>query len=98
MINEMLQFKTTTYFLMDHDKLENIVKEELGLEFDFVQREECSNDSEHKFNVTGKSFEDYPMSKEVFIREPYLPSDEILNFLAYLGRIPTGNYLISVCW
>ena len=91
-------FPTMTYFLMDHGRFENIVKEELGIKINFIELQECQNDSEHKFDVTGKSFEDYPISKEDFIKEQDLPVDEILNFLAHLGVIPSGGYLISVCW
>jgi hypothetical protein len=85
---------------------------EFGQEFNFVADQECSNDSDHSFNVTGKRFNaetkeyepgigDYDRKEVEAFRETgnyYFLASTLLEYLCVEGKVEPGEYLIEVCW
>ena len=45
--------KTTTYIEMDYGEFEELVEKEYGAPYSFVASEECGNDTDHSYTITG---------------------------------------------
>jgi len=83
---------------MSWSDVENAIEKHYGHQYEIVPYEEWSNDSQHRFEVTGE-VED-PEAIEAFKggqAKHYLLHD-LLNDMAAAGVIPTGKVLVTVCW
>lgn len=93
-----IQTKTTHY--VGYRDLEDFITEHYGFIYEIVAAEECGNDESLSFYI-GKNFD----SDDAFIFaemqqgiwHPH-KTRMLLTKLAYDGLIPTGNYIVEVCW
>lgn len=83
--------------------LEEFVEASYGISWSFVAAEECGNDSQHTFRVTGQ-MSDYDMTQLTKWLDadgmgvPDLRAQAMLNSLAARRLIDTGEYIVKVCW
>jgi len=92
--------KEETFYVMDYDEVDSLIEQHYGRGYEFLAKEEASNDSTHRFNVNGRLSEWDQRDVDKWVQTgsgSYLTS-RLLNDLANKGVIPTGNYLIEVCW
>jgi hypothetical protein len=99
----ILKFKHRELYTVDYHDLERFVKKCYPSikEYDFPAVEECGNDTDHEFNVTGNlakcdatSASDIKMTGNV----PLWHNHVVLDMLCADGFIPAGNYLVKVSW
>jgi hypothetical protein len=108
-----LKMQTTMVHEIDYSDLELFIAEEYGISTDLniPSLEGWSNDSSHTFNInpvlkTADEPDEDPEFEEAMAslygrgthRRAHRVTEPILMHLAWLGRIPCGNYLIRVCW
>lgn len=79
-------------YLLDYQEFEKIVLKHYGIEYEFPYMNECTNDtSQYYSNVTGK----YCEIGEVTSQEC---GYDILQFMVKHNVMPSGNYIIDICW
>jgi hypothetical protein len=84
--------KKQEYFVLTYREFDELVKEKLGVAFDFLERNECNNDSSYTFKV-------YPPQEGDTVELSEDPSVyDVLGALCIKGFIEPGLYLIEVCW
>lgn len=70
-------------------------------EFEYVAVEEARNDSSYTHHVDGE-MKPYDLAdmKKIIDKQDFgnFNANVILNYLAALGDIPKGVYLVKVCW
>lgn len=91
--------KETTIYVDSFD-LDKFVSNHYGVKFNFVAKEEATNDSEHAFTVNGRvdDFEEEEFEPWVKGERNWISTYAILNDLARKGLIEKGSYIIEVCW
>lgn len=94
----MLKVKEVKHFEVRWKDLNNFVKETYKVDYCFIEREECGNDSIHEFHdVDGIDFSrEFISAKDMF--NGLYTNFDVLNLLCRDGHIEKGNYLIDVCW
>ena len=77
------------------------IKEQYGQNFNFVCDEECSNDSQHEYEVEKEELDEYNIEKLNKFKETgkhlYLIRI-ILTDMCNNELIKEGTYLVDVCW
>lgn len=89
-------------YVMEHDDLEELAKEKLGLDID-IPGGEFHNGSYLSCKVTGdpNGVYDAEESKEKIEIGDILNHwdlEYVMNLLAEHGEIPTGDYIITIWW
>lgn len=95
-----MDMRTETVHFVDYSALENAILKHYGISYEFVAAEECANDSSHVFHVDG-IIQDYDLEDlNTFLRGGWVSyrTGLILNKMHLDGHIPTGKYVVEVCW
>lgn len=98
-----LKAEVTKMVAVNAADLEDFVEASYGISWSFVAAEECDNDSQHTFRVTGR-MSDYDMGQLTKwldadgMGAPDLRALVMLNSLAARRLIDTGEYIVKVCW
>jgi hypothetical protein len=95
-----MKIRTETVHFVEYRDLEKAIKEHYGVDYEFVAAEECGNDSSHVFYVDG-IIQDYDLEDlDTFLRGGWLNyrTGLILDKMHLDGHIPTGKYIVEVCW
>ncbi|QFP97498.1 hypothetical protein SEA_SPILLED_233 [Streptomyces phage Spilled] len=87
----MFNPKREVYYTIDAFDLNELVEGEFGFAWDFVAAEECSNDSAH---VIHPDLDGLAEDDEI----QYVPARNIIGELVKREILPSGKYLIEVCW
>jgi hypothetical protein len=92
-----LKKRTVSTHFVDYSDLEAFIAQVYGVEFSFAADQECSNDSEHRFEVDGQYDQD---EFSDFLTSPYsfFMAQTVLDKLCADKRIEPGCYVIEVCW
>lgn len=88
------------YYDCEYDELEAFFLKELGIEYDFVADMDSSNDTSYTFNVSPKLVKNEAEQIEKYLADKkgnYM-CHRLLDYLCYKGKIPSGKYLVEVCW
>lgn len=107
-----LKVKTQTIHVVDYAELERLANEVYGrepkggsprqfhAEYNFAEVQECSNDTDHSFTVTGDLTRDADTVSLIRsgIEVPIYHNDTLLQCLCDDGHIEPGNYLVQVSW
>lgn len=98
-----LKHRVETSYIVDYYDFQEFVKEHLGIDnYEFVQDEECSNDSSHRFSVKEElNGYDKKAAQSILEGEKQrwgFNARAILNALYLKGAIKPGNYTITACW
>lgn len=96
-----LSFTEKTTLHVDSFQFEEFVKSQGGERYDFVSSEECGNDSSHEFFASGEKPDSYDLEKaEAVLRGEWKASctGALFEYFAWKGLIPSGEYIVSVCW
>jgi len=98
MANLNIETKTTHY--VDAFDLEAFIKDLYGIDYSIVAAEEAGNDTSLTYEVTGKvesydkaDLDDLLRGKLISYR-----TGALLNLMAWHHKIPTGSYVIRICW
>lgn len=97
----MLKIKTETTHFVDYNDLDNFIRKELGWKkYEFTCIEECDNDSSHSFDIDGKLDSHALETIEKWKKGEFVHYSNytVLNYLCSLNYIPSGKYVIEVCW
>ena len=89
--------KKVTMIQADSSEIDSIVREVFP-NYEFVPVQECGNDSSHEFDVCGIVDDKHGIEQwknGEFVR---YSNDSVLNYMATLGKLEVGTYLIDVCW
>ena len=96
----ILTCKKQVVLKVNYNDLDTFVEAVTGHSLDFVATQECGNDSDHEFVITG--------NVDKWAREAYekhckgdtqcYSARYILDCLCADGHIEAGTYLVSVCW
>lgn len=98
-----LKTEKVEYLAVSYNELERFATKiyKFKNRYSFVAAQECDNDSEHSFSVTGEIDESDEETAEA-IREgqapEYYQNQLLLDLLCADGHIAKGDYLVSVCW
>lgn len=92
--------KTQTFNVLTDDEVQQLVKDNFGLDFELVAEEEW-NEGYHKVSAESRRF---PDTEKQWVERwvngsnnyPYIHN--IMCYLAATGVIPEGEYLIEVSW
>ncbi|AYB71022.1 hypothetical protein SEA_YABOI_229 [Streptomyces phage Yaboi] len=88
--------KREVYYTMDAFDLNELVEKEFNTNWDFVSAEECSNDSAHVVHPDLDGFgEDGTEDDEGM---SYASARQVIGELIKRNTLPSGKYLIEVCW
>lgn len=97
--------KSKTYNVIDYRDLDELIRKELKLEKmddTVVASDEMNNDSTHEFNNIDGNLDEYETgSIRYAIRNKCVGvfnTRNWLNWLAKVGKIPHGDYLVRVSW
>ena len=105
----MQKFVTKQYYEIEYGDFDDFVEEKLGKSYECVSDNEWSNYESHDFEITQKDVSENPESffqkftldevKEWLSGErTSIGAGDLLEYMAYKGMIPFGNYLITVFW
>lgn len=89
---------------MDYDEFENIVTNQYKVnDYSFVATEECGNDSDHTFSVSGiEPLDKYETEKLLeFIEKnggTCYVNHTLFQDLVNKGVLEPGEYIVKVCW
>ena len=96
-----LAYKEVSYYEVEWTNLERFIEAVYGQKYDIVSDMEWSNDSEHSIKAEKRTFSQYEVDQLVAFRTTgkggwilYILLDDLCN----RGFIPSGEYLITVCW
>lgn len=107
-----LKYKEVTHYVVDYHDFEAWVEANFGQTFEFAPAEECGNDTDHSYHVTGTHFDletktqvpgmdEYDRKRVTEFEEGgsamYL-SSALLEAGVERELIPAGQYLIRVSW
>jgi hypothetical protein len=94
-----LPMSFVTYHVVDYSKLNEFVKQVYGIKnYSFLDDEQVHNDSCYDFKITGKH-EWYSDEEVEEARQGKNNNNNILlEALCADGYIPSGHYLVTVCW
>jgi hypothetical protein len=92
-----------TIIEINHTELEAIVNNHYGIKgYEFVETQECDNDSCHPFDVRAVVGHDaHDLEKLKLVREDKTPTRcnrVILRDLVLAGVLEPGEYLVDVSW
>jgi hypothetical protein len=79
----------TSVYIIDWRDLSKIIKDSTGKEYDWLGMEQISNDSDHLYEADKTQYEE---------NNEYQNLSDIINELCFNNVIPSGNYLVTVCW
>lgn len=95
-----LNMRTEVTHYVDYRELEEFIQDTYGFQYEVVAAEECGNDTSLAFTV-GTNFDnnDALLFEEMRqgIWHPYR-THMLLTKLASEGKIPTGKYIVEICW
>lgn len=98
-----MKIETKTVHKVDAFDLENLVIETYSLApdaYSFQADEECANDTSHEYQVTGE-VDEYEAADIESLKAGEFPTfvtGAVLNDLARIGLIPTGDYVVSLSY
>ncbi|WXW92683.1 hypothetical protein SEA_ENYGMA_234 [Streptomyces phage Enygma] len=92
----MFNPKREVYYTMDAFDLNEIVESEFGTAWDFVAAQECSNDSAHVIHPDLAGLGEDGTEDDEGMR--YASASSIIGELVKRKILPSGKYLIEVCW
>lgn len=96
-----MKLKTITIKEVQWHDLEDAVFKHYGKRLDFINDQECSNDSYHKINVKKKLLSNYEQKRLDDFKAGETPSyitKTLLTDMCNSDVIEQGEYLICVCW
>lgn len=83
-----------TFFVMSSSEYDELVKENLGIDVEFVADEEANNGCSYIYEIEEKDVKKFI---ERMIGDLYWPRNALM-WMAINGQIPFGSYLIKVSW
>jgi len=92
----MFNPKREVYYTMDAFDLNELVEKEFGTPWDFVAAEECSNDTAHVIHPDLDGLGEDGTEDAEGMR--YASARNIVGELVKREVLPSGKYLIEVCW
>lgn len=95
-----LKVHTEVIHNLDYVDFQNCVKDNYGIDFCFISTQECSNDSTHRFYITGilEDGDDVQLERIMSGKHVYGDAGRLLDKMVIDGFAPKGTYLIEVCW
>lgn len=91
-----------TIIRADDSEIEAIAQEVFGDDdYCFHAVQVSDNDTSHSFDVDGKLDEYDQKDVDEMLESNRIMTyrnQKVLNYLAKIGKIETGNYIIEVCW
>ena len=95
-----LKVRTATTHYVNAENLEEYVLMVYGQEYNFVADQECGNDSEHHFLVTGTVGPYEEESIQDFIKDGSYSfiAQALLDDLCRELLLEQGEYIVEVCW
>ncbi len=97
-----LKVEKRTVYKVDCSDLEQFVREVYAVEdYSFVAKQECGNDSQHRFHVDAV-MDKWDIKEAEALRggkvESGMSNHTILQTLCVDGHIKPGEYIVDVCW
>ena len=96
-----LKHTVETLISVEWDDLDTFCKDKLKVDYDFIQANECSNDSNHRFKVSDELSKYDVKEAEDFMKDGWkqgwLSGGVVLNALRLKGHIEPGTYMVNVC-
>lgn len=92
--------KKKTVIEMDYKELETLVKKTYGQEYNFVEDEECGNDSSHSFNFEEETLDAFSKEQLQSFKAGHNPSyitGTLIQDMVNNKILEQGDYLITVC-
>lgn len=88
-----------THYVSDSE-LARFLQENYGIDYSVAGMEESGNDTALAYNVDGDvpSYDVDDIQKILAGEWISYRTGSLLNYLAKEGKIPTGAYVITVCW
>jgi hypothetical protein len=96
-----LKCRKQTIISVNYGDFDKFVNQVYGVNFDFVNSEECGNDTTHSFHGIDGEVDDYDQEDLDSFKENKKNSYMtriLLNDLCKNGFIEPGDYYINVCW
>jgi hypothetical protein len=95
-----MKINTVVVHKVDSSDLNQFVCETYAIDYDFRADQESGNDSAHTFSVDGvvDEWEKDRVDELLNGGYPSFVSGALLNHMAAEGLIPTGDYVVEVCW
>lgn len=92
------RYWTKTVYKCNYGELEKLIKREYPplVNYCFVADQEVGNDSVSSFTAEAKQLDEDEYKR--IQKNECFSTDALLNNLAYRKVIPTGEWIISVCW
>lgn len=112
-LNINLKYTEIKYYAVDYDDLDNFINQLFewptdGSGFEFVSKHCANNGSNYDFDITGVIDTKYTwdmgqldhLEKAILLKQydTGIGIPLILNWLAKMGHIPKGKYLVEVNW
>lgn len=98
----MRQMEKLEVFWISWHYLEDKVKKHYGREYDFIDSEEASNDSTYLYTEVNGEIDEWDEEYlDDFFKNGktnYGLGNVLLQRLVKDGHLPTGDYLVDVCW
>lgn len=94
--------KQETYWVLEYDELDKLIKKHFGHQYSCVTSEEWSNDSawtwmfkiEPLNEWEQKDLDEFQASGRIRNWQTYVLMQDMVN----TGALPEGNYLVEACW
>lgn len=95
-----LNITTKQTHYVDAFDLEAYIKELFGVEYPIPAAEETGNDVSLTYDIDGELPSYDVEDVEKILRGEWIPfrTRQLLNFMAKQGKIPTGSYVVGICW